>query len=154
MPFTRKDFCKRGHDLSVTRHIGASGNSFCKTCSTAWHENNRTRDLANKKALYESKPKAYWERNLRNKYGLTVADYERMLLEQGGVCAVCKGPETRAGFQLGIDHCHATGKVRGLLCTACNTALGLLGDDWQRIQSLSEYIKIHSEILEESTLSI
>lgn len=61
---------------------------------------------------------------LRSKYGLTVEQYERMVDQQGGRCAICR----RAG-RLHVDHNHNTGEVRGLLCMNCNTGIGHLGDD-------------------------
>lgn len=79
-------------------------------------------------------------------YGLTAADYESMLAEQGGVCACCGQPETarhRSGtlFQLAVDHDHDTGRVRGLLCAVCNRALGLLGDSADRVRALVGYLE-------------
>lgn len=68
-------------------------------------------------------------------FGLTVDDYLEILEKQGGVCRVCEQPETsRDGKsqkvrELALDHCHTSGKMRGLLCQACNTALGLFKDD-------------------------
>ena len=60
-------------------------------------------------------------------YGITVEEYDEMLESQGGGCYICGiGPVGRA---LDIDHDHRTGKVRGLLCSNHNRALGLLGDD-------------------------
>jgi hypothetical protein len=60
--------------------------------------------------------------HLKYKYGLTPEDYDAKLAEQGGVCAICgKSPTKR---RLHIDHCHETGRIRGLLCTGCNTRLG------------------------------
>lgn len=68
------------------------------------------------------------DRNLRNRHGIGVEDYERMLAEQGGACAICdKTPS--AEEILRIDHCHATGRIRGLLCNRCNLAIGYLRDD-------------------------
>lgn len=65
---------------------------------------------------------------LASKYGLSVADYERMHVEQEGVCAICGREQMQAARNgkkpLHVDHCHATGKVRGLLCKECNTTLG------------------------------
>ena len=67
--------------------------------------------------------------------GLTMEEYEKMLTDQNGLCACCGEPETRRVGRkkrspnvplLHVDHCHATGRVRGLLCSACNQALGLL----------------------------
>ena len=60
-------------------------------------------------------------------YGITVADYDRMLSEQDGKCGICKRdtPSTNPRFQFfAVDHCHKSGKVRGLLCQKCNGTLG------------------------------
>lgn len=66
------------------------------------------------------------------KYGLTVEQYNKILVEQKGVCAICEEPETVviAGVLTGlsVDHCHETGVVRGLLCSSCNRALAAFGD--------------------------
>lgn len=76
--------------------------------------------------------------HLKRKYGISIEDYNRMLREQNGICAICHQPE-RAGYRgkprsLAVDHCHKTGKVRGLLCMRCNRAIGLLSsqEDLQR----------------------
>jgi Recombination endonuclease VII len=67
------------------------------------------------------------ERNLAQ-FGLTIEDYDAMHEAQDGLCAICKQPETssRDGkvYRLAVDHCHKTGKVRGLLCFKCNSAMG------------------------------
>jgi hypothetical protein len=65
------------------------------------------------------------------KYGLSPADFDRMAIEQNGLCAICRRKPQR---WLCVDHCHTTNKVRGLLCDNCNTALGLLDDNsaWMR----------------------
>lgn len=72
-------------------------------------------------------------------------DYEQMFVSQEGVCKICQQPErrTRKGLQvrLSIDHSHATGKVRGLLCYRCNVALGFLQDDPVRLQRAVEYLQ-------------
>lgn len=61
------------------------------------------------------------------RYGIEPSDFVRMLAEQGGVCAICGGRNSR-GQDLHIDHCHATGRVRGLLCGLCNRGLGMFRD--------------------------
>lgn len=86
----------------------------------------------NHDTVYPRQAALYHKIKLR-KYGLTPEDYDRMCAAQDGACAVCKKPETvtsRAGRtkKLAVDHCHITGRVRGLLCTRCNKALGCLGD--------------------------
>ena len=65
------------------------------------------------------------ERNYQKLYGMTIADYDAMLLAQGGSCAICKSKSAgNKGQYFAIDHCHKTGKIRGLLCITCNSRLG------------------------------
>lgn len=73
------------------------------------------------------------------RFGLTVEDYDRLLDEQDGRCAVCFAPP-KPNRALAVDHDHQTQQVRGLLCTRCNVALGLLDDDLDRIALLMEYV--------------
>ena len=70
-------------------------------------------------------------------YGLTAEDYQRLLAAQNGACAVCRQISER---RLCVDHCHATGEVRGLLCSNCNTAIGLLDDDPERMRAAALYV--------------
>lgn len=65
--------------------------------------------------------------NLLNKYGITVEDYDRLLAQQQGLCAICGSERGATSFH--VDHDHNTGKVRGFLCARCNIALGGFGDD-------------------------
>ena len=60
------------------------------------------------------------------RYGITPEDYERMSKEQGGVCKICGNPPQPGKRYLDVDHSHDTGKVRGLLCGACNKRLAPL----------------------------
>lgn len=89
--------------------------------------------------------KASREKKLAS-YGLTVGDYDSMLDRQGGVCAICNRPENRTHhltgktFSLAVDHDHETGKVRGLLCTRCNKAIGALGDSHESIARAVKYL--------------
>ena len=79
---------------------------------------------------------------LKKHYGITLADYERMFAEQGGVCAICKTFRvSKSHPRLGVDHDHKTGRVRGLLCWMCNRGMGLLGDSRERMLSAAEYLK-------------
>lgn len=75
------------------------------------------------------------------KYGLTAAGFRKLLAEQGGGCAICGATAANAnGGRLVVDHDHETGKVRGLLCGGCNTGIGLLGDDAQRVLAAAWYL--------------
>jgi len=71
-------------------------------------------------------------------YGMTLADYEALLARQGGVCAICR---ERPACRLYVDHCHATGWVRGLLCICCNFALGLFKDQPDRLRAGAAYLE-------------
>ena len=74
-------------------------------------------------------------------YGLTREKYDAMLQLQQGKCAICGEPPNGRWKKLNIDHCHTTGKVRGLLCTGCNRAIGYLNDDPDRGLKMVEYLK-------------
>lgn len=76
---------------------------------------------------YERQP-AKRESYLKRVYGLTLNQYDEMLMAQNGLCAICGGKE-RNDELLAIDHNHVTGEVRGLLCRLCNASLGGFGDD-------------------------
>lgn len=77
--------------------------------------------------------------HLQNRYGITVEQYKEMFEKQGGLCAICGKPE-QIHANLSVDHCHISGKVRGLLCTNCNRAIGLLGDNKDILRKAIEYL--------------
>jgi hypothetical protein len=77
--------------------------------------------------------------DLRRKYGITAADYDRMLAAQGGVCAICgRPPKTR---RLNVDHDHNTGRIRGILCWRCNKGLQFFSDDAKHLRRAAAYVK-------------
>ncbi|WOF44315.1 endonuclease VII domain-containing protein [Sphingopyxis indica] len=84
-------------------------------------------------------------------FGCTPEDYDRMLVEQGGVCAICKRPEryihhaTRKPASLAVDHCHASGRLRDLLCANCNKGLGCFEDRPDLLTQAIEYLRKHSD---------
>lgn len=81
------------------------------------------------------------------RYGITMQEYRRLWLKQKGVCAVCHQPErTERNRLLTIDHDHVSGHVRGLLCSQCNRAIGLLQDDPKVIAAAAAYVKRHRQM--------
>lgn len=83
---------------------------------------------------------------LRRKYKMTEEQYLALLAHQGGVCAICREPETKlhrdgALCRLVIDHNHKSGDVRALLCSFCNAGLGLFKDDPDRLLAAARYLK-------------
>jgi hypothetical protein len=93
-----------------------------------WHRANRPRSLANKRD---------WKLRL---YGLTPEDYQRAKEQQGGLCAVCRGPQT-PGRDLAVDHDHATNDVRGLLCHHCNVGIGHFFDAPELLRAAADYLE-------------
>lgn len=102
----------------------------CKTCARAY-------------------AKAYLEKNtitsehklnirLKSLYGITLDEYNTMLSGQAGLCAICKRPPAKE--RLVVDHCHASGRVRGLLCRNCNSGIGKLGDSIETLRAAVAYL--------------
>ena len=98
----------------------------CKECIRAYS-----------KKVYTPENRA--DKNLRHKFGITLEDYDSMLEQQDGKCAICKSEDSK-GKRFSVDHNHKTGEVRGLLCNPCNVAIGLLKDSPEVIDSAKEYL--------------
>jgi len=77
--------------------------------------------------------------HLRRTFGLTLESYAELLEAQGGGCAIC-GRQAREGSSLHVDHDHASGEVRGLLCFSCNAAIGKMADDPDRLHRSADYV--------------
>lgn len=100
-----------------------SGYTQCLDCHKA---RNRAYQKTHRRSYPYNKTPAFklyslrWQ--LKKRYGLTLEDYNRMLAEQGNVCAICQLPP-KPERRLTVDHCHKTTIVRGLLCDACNVGI-------------------------------
>lgn len=80
---------------------------------------------------------------LRN-YGLTSEEYKELQSKQDGKCDICKVEmTTEGGTRECVDHCHTTGKVRGLLCGRCNSGIGFLMDDIENLNAAIVYLEKH-----------
>lgn len=132
--------------------------SSCKKCDWAardkeknrirsrrWHKNMTPAQRANKAAYMIEWKRLNLDRiaghQRKIKYGLSQQEYEDMLRVQGGKCAICltEKPGGQGGFN--VDHCHTTGKVRGLLCTTCNFGLGQFKDSTAYLKSAIIYLE-------------
>ena len=104
---------------------------------------DREQGAARARAWREANPERSQEirrrAHLKRHYGLTPEEYEARLEAQGGKCAVCRKPPRREF--LCVDHDHVTGEVRGLLCDACNTVLGLAQDSPQVLRCAIHYLE-------------
>ena len=93
---------------------------------------------------YQKNKRARTSAGLFRKYGITLDDYDRMADEQDHACALCLEPELVEDRRLAIDHDHETGRIRGLLCFKCNTALGRVADTESALKRLSDYLRRES----------
>lgn len=106
-----------------------------------WRKENPEKVKMQRKAWKQANPDKVREQQRRERLGrfdLTPDAYARILLEQGGVCAICGKPPGRRS--LAVDHDHETDAVRGLLCFACNTGLGKFEDNVQLLKSAIWYL--------------
>lgn len=115
-------------EFGIRPKTGYSG-SYCRGCAA---KRARARFLIQSKKPEWRERMAWLNRRtvLRINYGLADA--------QGGVCKICKGPPTRK--YLDVDHCHDSKQIRGLLCSACNTSVGLMREDPALFHAAAEYV--------------
>lgn len=88
----------------------------------------------------ERKKPAFFRSMLKLKYGITVQQYNTMLENQNSCCALCEKHTSVLERRLAVDHCHETGRIRGLLCMPCNTSLGQLGDNEESMYKIIDYL--------------
>lgn len=114
-------------------------------------------DIKTAKKIYNAKPERrqakrdyyhkptikerYRERLLLRKYEMTLEEYNTLLFKQEYCCAICAKHESKIKKRLHVDHCHTTGRIRGLLCSLCNTAIGALQDSENILSKAIEYLK-------------
>lgn len=109
-----------------------------------YRKNNPERVRANSRRWESINKNKRWDGKLKRTYGITLDQYNQISEQQNNVCAICKdSDEDRKHLKfkrLCIDHNHSTGEIRGLLCSECNKAIGLLNDDPELLQSAITYL--------------
>lgn len=83
--------------------------------------------------------------NLKKYYNLTKKEHDYLYSSQNGCCAICGREEKELNKILHVDHCHKDGKVRGLLCSNCNTSLGLMKDSIELLEKAIGYLRPHQK---------
>ena len=123
------------------RYLQINPRSFersCRYCGTAYSSPDDRRYYCSEDCSRTAKSLV----NAKWLYGITMAQYRALWLSQKGVCAICRKPERTARNRLlTIDHDHVSGQVRGLLCSQCNQAIGLLGDSPKIIEAAALYVR-------------
>ena len=124
-------------DHRVNRKDSSSG--FSKN-NCEWREIIPSKDKAEYQRKWrKANPDKAKNNELKKMFGITLKEYNEMLEKQNHTCAICDGEEKFNG-SLAVDHCHSTGKIRGLLCTNCNRGIGHLKDSISNLQSAIEYL--------------
>jgi hypothetical protein len=111
----------------------------CARCGEAPRDISSYCYSCHNKNGYESKEQngGYRNYHLRLRYGITAEEVDRLIEKQNGVCPICQTEPNRWH----VDHDHATGEVRGMLCHHCNTALGNLRDDVKRLERAIAHLR-------------
>lgn len=127
--------CLTEKPLEEFHKHGTTYRAQCKPCRS---QARKFYSNGTKRSEYKYNPEKDRERKFKYHYGITVAEYDAMHESQGGLCKICQRPEN--GKRLSVDHCHTTGRVRGLLCAPCNQAIGMLQDSPVILQAAIDYL--------------
>lgn len=140
MKFCSDKFCDQSNPQpldcfykSKSRHKAGVG-SRCKKCVLRRAAESR------KKTGYKPSKEQNKRSALKQNYGITLERYNQMFADQNGNCAICGRNQSEFKYQLAVDHCHRTGKVRGLLCGPCNTGIGNLQDRPEVLKNALSYL--------------
>lgn len=143
-------------DLKLENKNKKQLNPFCKHCnipldSNNWHASMKKECCYVCKTCHKSYKSQSFEVNknskLTKKYKITYEEFLKLKEEQNNVCKICKKTELfntknkTDSMNLAVDHCHITGKIRGLLCLKCNRALGLFEDSIDNLNQAIQYLK-------------
>lgn len=110
--------------------------------------------LANKEKLKEQAKDRYFNRGgkdnsrnakLQKAYNISLDEYNTIFAEQGNCCAICRRQKCKTGKSMAVDHCHVTGKIRGILCANCNRSLGVLGESIEILTNMISYLYKHKD---------
>ncbi|MFD7441173.1 endonuclease VII domain-containing protein [Streptomyces sp. NPDC059909] len=108
--------------------------AYCRECAAAYRQERQV--AKGRKSCKAVKGRAG---HLKRQYGITESERDEMISSQMGICSICL-----AAPAVHVDHCHETGKVRGVLCFNCNSAIGKLGDDPDTVRRVAAYLEGNS----------
>lgn len=127
------------------RRTKDSKSVYCRPCEAErqreWRVTHPGYSTKYSKPKTAEQKRIRWEREIEKRYGMSVASFDELLEAQTGVCAICSGPPNGQGSRLQVDHDHDTSRVRGLLCSKCNTLLGLADHKTERLMAAALYLK-------------
>lgn len=141
---------KPAGDFSAMKDSADGLYSYCKTCKAAMVKDYTSRNGDQVRARARQRnatPKgrlATRKANLKHSFRMTKAQFDKTWREQGKVCAICNAKRKRNEKAFAVDHDHAKGLIRGILCHDCNRALGLAGDDRELLKAAAAYLRKHA----------
>lgn len=117
---------------------------------TEFHKHKRLKDglschCKSCRRVYRLNKNDRWERHLKYKFKITPDHYFNMLRQQGGSCKICLKSAHTFSKKLCVDHCHTSGKIRGLLCDSCNVSIGRMGDNIENFKRAIKYLEAFCE---------
>lgn len=133
------------------RHAARNRLSYLRNRETAmakmrvYHWNHRDEILPKMRKRYHENRETIRRARNASRYGITLEEYDALFVIQGGVCALCGEPSDSERRLLSVDHCHDTGKVRGLLCSSCNMGIGIFNDDIESLEKAIAYLRSHQQ---------
>lgn len=122
-------------------------NNLCYLCNRervkAWRKlNPEKRQLQIiREANSQTKKEYNQNKHLKNTYGISIEDYNNLYNIQQGLCLICKTHQSKIERRFHLDHCHTTGKIRGLLCPECNRLLGCAKDNTEILKNAIIYLE-------------
>jgi hypothetical protein len=140
----------RVHLNSMTRLWRANNVEYVRKYSSEYEKNNKQKRSVSRKKRRDADPDKVKHKSLLRTFNLALTDYNKMLAEQNNVCAICGKDEvvcfrkSNKTMSLAVDHDHKTGKIRGLLCKKCNTAIGMFYDNIDLLTSAIKYLEKHN----------
>lgn len=113
---------------------------WCKTCSSSEARRHHTRRMKDDVTYHTKKRNAHF----LHTYGISLAEYEQKLVDQGNICMICGTSLLSTGLLTHLDHDHKTGNLRDFLCTNCNRGLGSFKDSVTNLENAILYLKTHN----------
>lgn len=144
--------------LDEAKPFGPDNFEWCEFLRKEETETNKEWWARKWKDARERKPDVEYDRNLKRSFGIGLDEYLEKFKNQNGVCAICEEEETsksQSGTlrRLAVDHCHSSNKIRELLCSRCNKALGAIEDNVELLQKMIDYLNKHKETINGSRQS-
>lgn len=144
--------CKLEKDISefgINKSVKDGHQDWCKKCMSNFQKNRRLNPIVRKKEKESHKryidkhSKKMWAYHLKRTYGITLENYNQMLIQQGNRCAICsiEFNNTKSDTKCCVDHNHITNKVRGLICKKCNIGLSRFNDNTTILINAIKYLE-------------